>query len=38
MLAYARNFDPWPMHTDEAAAAQTPFGELIASGGYTISL
>ena len=38
MLAYARNYDPWPMHTDEDAAALTPFGGLIASGGYTISL
>ena len=38
MLAYARSFDPWPMHTDEEAASRTPFRGLIASGGYTISL
>ncbi|MFQ5968505.1 MAG: MaoC/PaaZ C-terminal domain-containing protein [Acidimicrobiia bacterium] len=38
MLGYARRYDPWPMHIDEEAAAQSPFGELVASGGYTISL
>lgn len=38
MLAYNRQFDPWPMHVDEAAAKNLPFGGLIASGGYTLSL
>ena len=38
MLAYNRKNDPWPFHVDEAAAARTPYGGLIASGGYTISL
>src|SRR5690349_25057619 len=38
MLAYNRRNDPWPFHVDEAAAARTPYGSLIASGGYTISL
>lgn len=38
MLAYNRKNDPWPFHVDEAAAARTPYGSLIASGGYTISL
>ena len=38
MLAYNRANDPWPMHVDAEAAAQTPFGGLIASGGYTISI
>lgn len=38
MLDYARKYDPWPFHVDEEAAARTPFGGLIASGGYTISL
>ena len=38
MLAYARENDPWPIHVDPEAAAKTPFGGLIASGGYTISL
>ena len=38
MLAYARVNDPWPIHIDLEAAAKTPFGGLIASGGYTITL
>lgn len=38
MIAYARKNDPWPFHIDEEAAKGTPFGGLIASGGYTISL
>ena len=38
MLAYNRKNDPWPFHVDEAAAARTPYGSLIASGGYTITL
>ena len=38
MLAYSRRNDPWPFHVDEAAAARTPYGSLIASGGYTITL
>jgi acyl dehydratase len=38
MLAYARANDPWPIHIDPEAAAKTPFGGLIASGGYTITL
>ena len=38
MLDYNRRFDPWPMHVDEAAARRGPFGGLIASGGYTLSL
>ena len=38
MLAYNRRNDPWPFHVDEAAAAQNPYGSLIASGGYTITL
>jgi acyl dehydratase len=38
LLDYARKYDPWSFHVDEEAAAQTPFGGLIASGGYTISL
>jgi len=37
MLAYNRKNDPWPFHVDEAAAARTPYGSLIASGGYTIT-
>ncbi len=38
MLAYNRRNDPWPFHVDEASAAQNPYGSLIASGGYTITL
>ena len=26
MIAFAREFDPQPIHTDEAAAARTAFG------------
>jgi acyl dehydratase len=38
MLAYNRANDPWPFHVDEAAAPRNPYGSLIASGGYTITL
>jgi acyl dehydratase len=38
MLAYGRTNDPWPFHADAEAAAKSPFGGLIASGGYTITL
>ena len=38
MLEYNRKNDPWPIHVDEEAAAQSPFGSIIASGGYTITL
>jgi len=38
MLAYSRRNDPWPMHVDPDAAAKLPYGGVIASGGYTISL
>ena len=36
MIAFAREFDPQPIHTDEAAAAGTAFGGVIASGWQTI--
>lgn len=38
MLAFAREFDPQPMHLSEEAAAKTMLGELIASGWYTAAL
>jgi len=38
MLEYARRNDPQPFHLDEAAAKATPFGGLIASAGYTVTL
>ncbi len=38
MLDYGRRYEPWSFHVDEDAAAHTPFGGLIASGGYIIAL
>jgi acyl dehydratase len=38
MLEFGRRNDPWPFHIDEAAAARSPFGGVIASGGYVITL
>jgi acyl dehydratase len=38
MLEYARRNDPQPFHLDEAAAKATPFGGIIASAGYTVTL
>jgi acyl dehydratase len=38
MLDYALKNDPLPFHVDEAAAAKSVFGGLVASGGYTITL
>jgi acyl dehydratase len=38
MIAYAQRNDPWPFHVDEEAAKKMPFGGLVASGGYAISL
>jgi acyl dehydratase len=38
IVAFAREFDPQPFHTDEAAAAQTIYGGLIASGWHTIAI
>ena len=32
MIDFARNYDPIPLHTDEAYAAASPFGALIAPG------
>ena len=36
--AFAAQFDPQPQHMDEAAAADTMFGTLVASGWHTASL
>lgn len=36
--AFAREFDPQPFHTDEAAAAASFFGELVASGWHTAAI
>jgi acyl dehydratase len=35
ILAFARQFDPQPIHVDPAFAATGPFGGLIASGWHT---
>jgi acyl dehydratase len=36
--AFARQFDPQPFHLDEAAAAASHFGGLIASGWHTAAV
>ena len=38
MMEYNRKNDPWPFHVDEEAAKKSPFGGIIASGGYTLTL
>ena len=38
IVAFAREFDPQPFHLDEAAAARTIFGGLLASGWHTGSI
>ena len=37
IIAFARQFDPQPMHTDEEAAKESPFGGLVASGWQTMA-
>lgn len=36
--AFATQFDPQPSHLDEAAAAKSLFGDLVASGWHTTAL
>jgi acyl dehydratase len=38
IIAFARAFDPQPIHIDPKAAAEGPFGGLIASGWQTTAL
>ncbi len=38
IVAFARQYDPQPFHLDAAAAAQTPFGGVVASGWHTAAL
>jgi acyl dehydratase len=38
LVAFARRFDPQPMHVDAEFAATGPFGGLIASGWHTSSI
>ena len=37
MLACNVRNDPWPIHVDKSAAEMSPYGGIIASGGYTIT-
>jgi len=37
IIEFARQYDPQPMHTDEAAARQSIYGGLIASGWHTVA-
>lgn len=38
IIAFARQFDPQPFHIDQAAAAASIYGGIIASGWHTCSL
>ena len=38
LLDFAGNYDPQPFHLDDAAAAKTPFGRLVASGWHTCAM
>jgi len=38
MIAYSRRYNPSFIHVDEAAARETPFGDVIASGSFTEAL
>ena len=38
MIAFATAYDPQPFHIDEAAAKQSMFGGLIASGWHTCAM
>jgi acyl dehydratase len=38
IIAFAKEYDPQPFHTDPVSAADGPFGGLIASGWQTTSL
>jgi len=38
ILDFARKYDPQPFHTDEAAAAESMYGGLIASGWHTCAI
>jgi acyl dehydratase len=37
IIAFARQFDPQPMHMDRQAAEQSMYGGLIASGWHTVA-
>jgi acyl dehydratase len=38
MIAFAKQYDPQPFHVDEAAAKQSMYGGLIASGWHTCAM
>ena len=38
MVAFARKWDPFPFHVDEAAGRDSIYGGLIASGEYTMAV
>lgn len=38
IVAFARQFDPQPFHTDPQLARESPFGGLIASGWHTCAV
>jgi acyl dehydratase len=37
IIAFAKQYDPQPMHVDPSFAAKGPFGEVIASGWHTMA-
>ena len=38
ILEFAEQYDPQPFHTDEEAAEESAFGELVASGWHTTAM
>lgn len=38
IVAFAERYDPQPFHVDPDAAAESPFGEVVASGWHTAAL
>ena len=38
IIEFAEQYDPQPFHTDEEAAEESAFGELVASGWHTASI
>ena len=38
IVGFARRYDPQPFHLDDAAAAQSHFGRLAASGWHTVAV
>ena len=38
MLDYGVRNDPWPCHADAEAAKASPYGAIIASGGFIVTL